>query len=557
MESNKSSVDVVDGTWSHLNGLIADVPCWTCRRRRLRCDNLKPSCVKCTRAGLQCLGYGPKKPLVWVEHGRRRKMAHKQTPHPASPTPAPSVKISDQEWPKTQKKQDSTHEDVQRAPEDDGRQLDRLEVGTLLKSPADPMLHQYGIKSVEYISYYEQRCCMECSIYDEKSVNPFRRFMPMALSNPLVHHTIVSLAAHHRARSEITLQSPEKHGLLFHKAILDSVEPSDTATSLQLRSRDFADALMHKQQAITHMRLALTGSTPSDAVIVSTLLLIWVELLESGYRSWKYHLGGMRALLVSRTSAALRSDVEARGAGSTLHDATFWNFGAYFEEIYVSLQTFGSTLCRDKPDLSETFTDPGLYTILRRGEFRGWTGCPAELSHILCGFNSLLCPSRAENHQENFAMRASQLFQRLEQFSCRQWAVDYPEPHYVSQRESLAHAYKCAIEIYGRRALAGQHSSELSHVAHAAVESLRCISPRDCHFKGCQWPAFVAGAEARDPSDRMAVKQILLDMHKLVRTRNVEQAIIMLERIWRQSELPNPKTWIEYVYDTGEELLLV
>ncbi|KAH9227017.1 hypothetical protein K456DRAFT_1754551 [Colletotrichum gloeosporioides 23] len=440
MESIKSSVDVVDGTWSHLNGLIADVPCWTCRRRRLRCDNLKPACVKCTRAGLQCLGYGPNRPLVWVEHGRRRKMVHKQTPYPASPTISPSVKDHDQEWPKPA--------------EDDGRQIDRWQVGPLLQSPADPILRQYGINSVEYIFYYEQRCCMECSIYDEKSVNPFRRFMPMALSNPLVHHTIVSLAAHHRARSEI------------------------------------------RQRC---MRLALTGPTPSDAVIVSTLLLNCVELLESGYRSWKYHLGGMRALLVSRTSAALRSDVEARGAGSTLHDATFWNFGAYFEEIYVS----------------------------------------------------------AENHQEDFAMRALQLFQRLEQFSCRQWAVDYPEPHYVSQRESLVHAYKCAIEIYGRRALAGQHSTELSHVARAAVESLRCISPRDCHFKGCQWPAFVAGAEARDPSDRMAVKQILLDMHKLVRTRNVEQALHMLERIWRQSELPNPKIWIEYVYDTGEELLLV
>ncbi|KAK2732982.1 C6 finger domain-containing protein [Colletotrichum kahawae] len=440
MESMKSSVGVVDGTWSHLNELISDVPCWTCRRRRLRCDNLKPACVKCTRAGLQCLGYGPNKPLVWVEHGRRRKMAHKQTPYPASPTPAPSVKDNDREW--------------RKAPEDDDRQITRWEVAPIIKSPADPILRQHGIKSVEYICYYEQRCCMECSIYDEKSVNPFRRFLPMALSNPLVHHTIVSLAAHHRARSE---------------------------------------------QAITHMRLALAVPTPSDAVIASTLLLIWVELLESGYRSWKYHLGGMRALLLSRTSAALRSDVEAGVAGSMLHDATFWNFGAYFEEIYVS----------------------------------------------------------AGNRQEDVHACSSRLLQRLEQFSCRQWAVDYPEPNYVSQRESLAHAYKCAIEIYGRRALAGQHATELSHIAHAAVQSLRCISPRDCHFKGCQWPAFVAGAEARDPSDQMAVEQILLDMHKLVRTRNVEQAIHMLERVWHQSELPNPKTWIEYVYDTGEELLLV
>lgn len=65
--------EVIDGTWAYLNGMIADGPCWTCRRRRLRCDNIKPSCVKCMRAGLDCLGYGPRKPLVWVGRPGRVK----------------------------------------------------------------------------------------------------------------------------------------------------------------------------------------------------------------------------------------------------------------------------------------------------------------------------------------------------------------------------------------------------------------------------------------------------------------------------------------------------
>ncbi|KAK2052602.1 hypothetical protein LY76DRAFT_325870 [Colletotrichum caudatum] len=64
---------VVDGTWSHLREVIADKPCWSCRRRRVRCDSIKPACVKCTRAGIQCLGYGPTKPLLWVGMPRRAK----------------------------------------------------------------------------------------------------------------------------------------------------------------------------------------------------------------------------------------------------------------------------------------------------------------------------------------------------------------------------------------------------------------------------------------------------------------------------------------------------
>lgn len=39
--------------------------CWTCRRRRIRCDNAVPRCAQCARSRLTCEGYGIR--LVWVD----------------------------------------------------------------------------------------------------------------------------------------------------------------------------------------------------------------------------------------------------------------------------------------------------------------------------------------------------------------------------------------------------------------------------------------------------------------------------------------------------------
>jgi hypothetical protein len=44
--------------------------CWTCRKRRLKCDGGLPGCQKCWGHGVECLGY--KKPLTWVKGVARR-----------------------------------------------------------------------------------------------------------------------------------------------------------------------------------------------------------------------------------------------------------------------------------------------------------------------------------------------------------------------------------------------------------------------------------------------------------------------------------------------------
>lgn len=42
------------------------VSCHTCRRQRRRCDATRPSCRKCEKRGVECLGYG-QQPILWVQ----------------------------------------------------------------------------------------------------------------------------------------------------------------------------------------------------------------------------------------------------------------------------------------------------------------------------------------------------------------------------------------------------------------------------------------------------------------------------------------------------------
>jgi hypothetical protein len=50
--------------------------CWTCRRRRVKCDGRRPVCLKCSILGRECLGYG-EKPLIWAGIASRGKMSGK------------------------------------------------------------------------------------------------------------------------------------------------------------------------------------------------------------------------------------------------------------------------------------------------------------------------------------------------------------------------------------------------------------------------------------------------------------------------------------------------
>lgn len=75
--------------------------CWECIRKRLVCDCSRPSCLKCLNAGIECSGYGEKKPLTWLAPGRvsfrtrrQKKMHSADVPSPAQFQSPESSKLS-------------------------------------------------------------------------------------------------------------------------------------------------------------------------------------------------------------------------------------------------------------------------------------------------------------------------------------------------------------------------------------------------------------------------------------------------------------------------------
>jgi hypothetical protein len=58
--------------------------CWECHRRRLVCDFSLPGCRKCYTAGVECPGYGEKKPLKWVPAGEVTSRPRKKTIQPTT-----------------------------------------------------------------------------------------------------------------------------------------------------------------------------------------------------------------------------------------------------------------------------------------------------------------------------------------------------------------------------------------------------------------------------------------------------------------------------------------
>jgi hypothetical protein len=62
-----------------------DDSCWTCRRRRWKCDRTLPSCRKCATAEQHCLGYAKERPLRWTNSvASRGKLMGKTVPRQAN-----------------------------------------------------------------------------------------------------------------------------------------------------------------------------------------------------------------------------------------------------------------------------------------------------------------------------------------------------------------------------------------------------------------------------------------------------------------------------------------
>lgn len=125
-------------------------------------------------------------------------------------------------------------------------------------------------------------------MYDSDS-NPFRKLLPYALEDVALQKSIVALAARHFANT----------GYSF-----DRIEP----ISSHRHEKAELFALQSKKQSIDALSCSLSRieSCKKDATLAAILLLIFLDLLESGIDGWSLHIQG--AKVIHQLLAELGSD---------------------------------------------------------------------------------------------------------------------------------------------------------------------------------------------------------------------------------------------------------
>lgn len=128
-------------------------------------------------------------------------------------------------------------------------------------------------------------------LFDSDS-NPFRRLLSYALDDVTLKKAIVALAARHFANS----------GQHFDPTNAD-ISPRFAAAKLE--------ALHFKNQTIKALTWSLPRNTfNKDATMATILLLIFLDLLESGLDGWNFHIQGAKVLSLADQGSDTKADID-------------------------------------------------------------------------------------------------------------------------------------------------------------------------------------------------------------------------------------------------------
>ncbi|PWY80318.1 C6 finger domain protein Acr-2 [Aspergillus sclerotioniger CBS 115572] len=563
--------------------------CYTCRRRRIICDNGLPTCRKCRDAGKECLGY--QKPLVWVKGGvaSRGKMMGRSfndvmrapdsrrddsssvssnaSPPSAADSPSQlgpdlSIDISLCVPPNVsgiQSVLDSPH------PEDYDNQ------GTLQRAasvPApwgmvDPLFKDLSQLSRYYIVHFNQNLANYLTLYSDAR-NPFRDLIPLVADSPLLSHVLAATGALHSAilaSGDFSLApwlsegsspaGPSMSSEQVEKAVISSMSRRPT-------SKAYEHFLGLKQRALQQLSSDIQDLVlrNDNRTLAAIMVLALMDAIESGDGAWKYHLEGAKKLLKGRQE--LSTFNPAQHIIKWLED--------FAVDGFLIIQLMGSTLARPGSLTKPFYTSSMGPAMLKRLEETSWVGCPAYLLEVIflihAGlyfdpdvdpntqptmiFSSAFLPKNSNPLQSPGA-----LLQHIQAFDPAAWAESMQSCWYLadlSMRTALAAVYKGAVYLYASRVLSRPRpgaatipnhfglTSDHAMVADLTIRQIALIPIADPHFKCLIWPTFIAGAECRDPSQRPFLLDKLRALYYDITSVNVRNAAWVLSVMWQKKD---------------------
>jgi hypothetical protein len=239
--------------------------CSTCHRRRIRCDQTLPSCVKCQRKGLTCPGY--ERRLRWAGaiavRGRFRGIAEPGQLHRAASHEDAVIDL-----PRTARRKNVSAEQVSMW-SDVAVEIERLLPGALATADI-----------CEMVQYYDDQIAGNMVWIDSPS-NPYRRLViPRAQSQPILLLSILAIASEHHTMSRKAASS-----ILSKKAY-------EIVIAHITRELEHTVNMMSSSGAAVSLDLSTV-----EWVLASILVLSNYECVGSQSMLWCSHRLGARTLI--------------------------------------------------------------------------------------------------------------------------------------------------------------------------------------------------------------------------------------------------------------------
>lgn len=275
------------------------------------------------------------------------------------------------------------------------------------------------------------------------------------------------------------------------------------------------------------------------------LLLIFLDLLESGIEGWKYHLHGAEGLVnLSRSLLGpSTSEYVNNNPGETVRETR-----RFIARQFSLVSTFGGALSGSKS--SPKFGISVDESMNQESIIRSFLGCPVFLLGAIRYFSNQRHLIETLDMHDDLSMHKHiqdtlTMLELTANFDCLEWASESVQSTVSSAVETrnlslLSEAYRTATVLYGRRVLrafktsSGTIAVDNEELVLRLLDMIKSLECDPALFKCLLWPTFIAGLECQNHSEQQVVIGYLKMLWDLTCCLNVINASKMLHDHWKQ-----------------------
>ncbi|CAF3459910.1 unnamed protein product [Fusarium graminearum] len=476
--------------------------CFTCRKRKKKCDESKPICSGCKRNKLDCIWPEPA-PTSNAKVSTATNSTRVARPSFGASSTGSQTSIASS----IRHSQDPDHELEQHDPHsvtDPPSSESGLPLNGNIIMPMS-MLPEQGHHSYELLSYYLARTANSMG-NGSTDVNPFiSKLIPLAFSKPLVLQLILAQSAAHRQASA------ERH-------------PSD-----EVAQRYYTDSLRMFRNVVDEY---VSGNAENTLVLtVGSLIMCLTEVAKGDIHGTIFdHLTASKSLVSTLLT----------GAQNHVYD----DLPDFLIEYYMHIAAT-SMISIDPQYNSQSLLSPDIEVRARNLVGRKYVGqlcgCWLEILILICQIfhlgqvmsspteDGVMSPS--PDNIVNFAFLQSQVM------------GFYPDPSVTPYTRLAGLVWKQAALLYlwtvlGKPHQQPQDSFQRALIESAVAEAVTLLDQFPATVRintSLCWPLAVIGCSTSDPAVQQVLRTRLQTMLDTIGLGNMRQTLVLLEHIW---ELP-------------------